>query len=62
VIAVRRSDGVSRVRFTGLPASAHNGSVLSEYVRGEPRTVAVKSGAFSDWFALHDARVYRFEL
>ena len=26
------------------------------------RRVAVASGAFTDWFAPHDARVYRFEL
>jgi hypothetical protein len=62
VIAVRRSDGVSRIRFTGLPASARNGEVLFEYVRGAPRTVGVASGSFSDWLALHDARVYRFDV
>jgi hypothetical protein len=26
------------------------------------RQVAVTAGSFSDWFALHDAHVYRFKL
>jgi hypothetical protein len=72
VIAVRRSGGPSRVRFTGLPAAVRSGRVLSEYVQSPPpppieaghqvaRAVSVQGGAFSDWFAAHDAHVYRFD-
>jgi hypothetical protein len=71
VLAVRRSAGTSRVRFTGLPARLREGRVLFEYAQ-EPlpppirpghqafRPVAVQGGAFADWFALHDVHVYRF--
>ena len=72
VIAVRRSGAASRVRFTGLPARLHRGRVLFEYVQSPPpppitaghqveRPVDVQRGAFSDWFALHDVHVYRFD-
>jgi hypothetical protein len=72
VIAVRRSGSASRVRFTGLPARIRTGRVLFEYVQSPPpppivpghqveRPVAVQGGAFSDWFALHDVHVYRFD-
>jgi hypothetical protein len=71
VLAVRRSGGVGRVRFTGLPAKIREGRVLFEYqqdplpppiVAGHQvfRPVEVSGGAFSDWFALHDVHVYRF--
>jgi hypothetical protein len=73
VIAVRRGGGVSRVKFTGLPAGVSRGEVLFEYeqrplpppiVAGHQvfRPVDVAAGSFSDWFALHDAHVYRFPL
>jgi hypothetical protein len=73
VIAVRRSGGVSRVKFTGLPAGTTGGEVLFEYeqrplpppiVAGHQafRRVDVAGGSFSDWFALHDVHVYRFAL
>jgi hypothetical protein len=73
VIAVRRSGGVSRVKFTGLPAGVNGGEVLFEYeqrplpppiVAGHQvfRRVDVAGGSFSDWFALHDVHVYRFAL
>ena len=72
VIAVRRS-GVSPVKFTGLPAGVMSGVVLFEYeqrplpppiVAGHQviRPVDVAGWSFSDWFALHDAHVYRFPL
>jgi hypothetical protein len=78
VIAVRRGSGTSRVRFSGLPRKRDGqpiagGEVLFEYVQ-EPlpppvdpsgqtfRTVAVARNGFRDWFAQHDARVYRFRL
>jgi hypothetical protein len=73
VIAVRRSGGVSRVEFTGLPAGVASGEVLFEYEqRPLPppitsghqvfRRVAVAGRGFSDWFAAHDVHVYRFPL
>jgi hypothetical protein len=73
VIAVRRSGGVGRVRFTGLPARITGGEVLFEYEqRPLPppitsghqvyRRIAVSGGSFSDWFAAHDVHVYRFAL
>jgi hypothetical protein len=65
VIAVRRGSGTSRVRFSGLPRRRDGrpptgGEVLFEYVHGTFRTVRVAGNAFRDWFAQHDARVYRF--
>jgi hypothetical protein len=71
VIAVRRSGGVGRVKFTGVPAGVGGGEVLFEYeqrplpppiVAGHQvfRRVDVAGGSFSDWFALHDVHVYRF--
>jgi hypothetical protein len=73
VIAVRRSGGVSRVRFTGLPAGVTDGEVLFEYEqRPLPppitsghqvyRRIPASSGSFSDWLAAHDVHVYRFAL
>ena len=77
VIAVRRGSGTSRVGFSGLPRkrdgeSIKGGEVLFEYVQDplpppvEPsqqtfRTVGVADNRFRDWFAQHDARVYRFQ-
>jgi hypothetical protein len=70
VIAVRIGGSVSRIRFAGLPAGVSQGDVLFEYVQDPlppptdgnqaPRSVAVTDGSFSDWFAPHDAHVYRF--
>jgi hypothetical protein len=65
VIAVRRGSGTSRVRFSGLPRRRDGqpitgGEVLFEYVQGTFRTVRVARNGFRDWFAQHDARVYRF--
>ena len=76
VIAVRRGSGTSRVTFSGLPRRRDGqpltgGEVLFEYVQDplpppvEPdrqtfRTVPVAGNRFRDWFAQHDARVYRF--
>ena len=73
VIAVRRSGGVSRVTFTGLPTTAASGEVLFEYEqRPLPppitpghqvfRRIPVARRSFSDWFAAHDVHVYRFPL
>jgi hypothetical protein len=73
IIAVRRGGTVSRVTFSGLPKQIAGGQVLFEYVQEPPpppiqpghqvfRPVDLSGGSFSDWFAPHDARVYRFEL
>jgi hypothetical protein len=62
LFAVRRSGTTSQVGFAGLPASLKGGQVLFEYANGEFRSVAVSGGAFRDWFAPHDAHVYRFRL
>jgi hypothetical protein len=72
VLAVRRKGAVSAVTFSGLPKAARGGEVLGEYVQhplpppigaGSQvfRPVAAEGGAFRDWLAPHDARVYRFE-
>jgi hypothetical protein len=66
VIAVRRGSGTSRVGFSGLPSRTDGrpitgGEVLFEYEQGAFRTVSVVANGFRDWFAQHDARVYRFQ-
>jgi hypothetical protein len=71
VIAVRRKGTTNVVAFTGLPKKIASGEVLHEYVQtplpppigaGKQvfRTVGVANGRVEDWFAPHDARVYRF--
>jgi len=60
VIAVRRGGGTSTVGFSGLPAKVGGGEVLGEYANGRFRQVAAGGGAFRDWLAPYDARVYRF--
>ena len=69
---------VSRISFGGLPRKNNGkpltiGRVLFEYTQQPPpppiqpgyqnhRPIAVQNGTFSDWFAPHDAHVYRFAL
>lgn len=71
VFVVRRAGATSRIGIAGLPAKVKGGEVLFEYVQDPPppplapanqkfRSIAVTGGAFRDWFAAHDARVYRF--
>jgi len=63
LITVRRSPTKNGpVRFTGLPAGIKFGQALFEYDHENFRTVVVSRGAFTDPFAPHDARVYRFRL
>ena len=78
VIAVRRGGATSRVAFTGLPARKNGqplatGRVLFEWeqrplpppIRADAqqhRQIPVANGRFEDWFAPHDAHVYRFGL
>ena len=63
VIAVRRSPtATGRVRFSGLPASVAEATVLAHPGGNPARPVTVTGGAFTDPspFAPHNARVYRF--
>jgi hypothetical protein len=64
LIAVRRSaTGSQRIRFSGLPAGAAQGTVLAH--PGNPaRAVTASGGAFTDPapFGPHNARVYRFPI
>jgi hypothetical protein len=63
LIVVRRSPTANGpVRFSGLPAGIKFGAALFEYDGPDFRTFKVTGGAFSDPFAPHDARVYRFRL
>jgi hypothetical protein len=72
VIAVRIGGPVSLVEFGGVPRRLTRGDVLFEHVQEPlppptdghqvPRPVSVKNGVFRDWFAPHDAHVYRFAL
>jgi hypothetical protein len=61
VICVRRSPTAhGPVRFSGLPAGIKYGQALFEYDGPNFRTITLSGGAFTDPFAPHDARVYRF--
>jgi hypothetical protein len=63
LITVRRSPSANGpVRFSGLPAGIKFGAAMFEYDGKDFRTFAVSRGAFTDPFAPHDARVYRFRL
>jgi hypothetical protein len=57
VLACRSSGTTQAVEFRGLPATATGGEVLFE----SPRTVQVKDGQFTDWFAPFEVHVYRFK-
>jgi hypothetical protein len=64
VIAVRKSPTAHGVvRFSGLPHTAGNGTVL-EHPGNPARAVTAAGGTFADPapFAPHNARVYRFPL
>ena len=50
------------VRFSGLPSGVKFGAAMFEYDGKDFRTFVVNRGAFTDPFAPHDARVYRFRL
>jgi len=59
ILACKREGPTSsadQVTFSGLPTVQANAAVLYE----EPRTVQVKDGAFTDWFAPFDVHVYHF--
>lgn len=56
LLACKREGKAIQAAFTGLPRSVTSGEVLYE----PPRTVEVKSGQFTDWFAPFEVHVYRF--
>lgn len=58
LLACKRQGKTQKAEFTGLPASLSLGDVLYE----APRTVTVKDGKFTDWFAPFDVHVYCFKL
>src|SRR5436190_13046316 len=55
VLACKREGPTIKAEFSGLPKTAGSGNVLFE----DPRTVEVKSGKFSDWFAPFEVHVYQ---
>jgi hypothetical protein len=63
LIVVRRSPTANGpVRFSGLPTGIKFGAAMFEYDGADFRTFRVTRGTFTDPFAPHDARVYRFRL
>ena len=58
LLACKRQGETEKVEFSDLPASIKSGDVLYE----APRTVEVRHGTFTDWFAPFDVHVYRFKL
>jgi hypothetical protein len=56
VLACKRDHTTEQVEFSGLPPTRGVGDVLFE----EPRTVEIKNGRFTDWFAPFEVHVYRF--
>jgi hypothetical protein len=57
VLACKREGKTVKVEFSGLPTVAESAEVMFE----PPRSVAVKSGKFSDWFGPFEVHVYRFK-
>jgi hypothetical protein len=57
LIAARRDRATAQVQFTGLSALPDQ---TTQLLFEEPRTVALKDGAFVDWFAPFEVHVYRF--
>ena len=63
LITVRQSPTANGpVRFSGLPSGIKFGAAMFEYDGKDFRTFVVNRGAFTEPFAPHDARVYRFRL
>ncbi len=58
LLACKRQGETEKVEFSGLPSSIESGDVLYE----APRTVEVKHGKFTDWFAPFEVHVYRIKL
>jgi len=57
LLACKREGATVKAEFSGLPKDTSGGNVLFE----EPRTVEIKSGKFTDWFAPFEVHVYRFK-
>jgi hypothetical protein len=57
IIACKREGSTVLATFSGLPTGYTKGDVLFE----SPATVAVSSGAFSDWYGPFDVHVYKFK-
>ena len=57
VLACKREGKTVKVEFSGLPAVAESAEVMYE----PPRSVAVKSGKFTDWFGPFEVHIYRFK-
>ena len=55
--AKKTKESTVQVEFTGLPVTAKKCEVLFEY----SRSVTVKDGKFTDWFAPYEVHVYRFK-
>jgi hypothetical protein len=58
LLACKRQGKTQKVEFSGLPGSIESGDVLYE----APRTIEVKHGKFTDWFAPFDLHIYRFKV
>jgi len=56
LLACKRDGATAKAEFSGLPKNTSSGNVLFE----EPRSVEVKAGKFTDWFAPFEVHVYRF--
>ncbi len=57
LLACKREGATIQAEFNALPKNASGGDVLFE----EPRTVEIKSGKFTDWFAPFEVHVYHFK-
>lgn len=55
LLACKRGPETEQISFTGFPGGMKGGNVLFE----EPRTVEMKDGTLSDWFAPFEVHVYR---
>jgi hypothetical protein len=56
LLACKREGATVETEFSGLPDGVTEGEVMFE----APRRVAVRGGAFKDWFGPFDVHVYRF--
>ena len=57
LLACKKAHTTSQAVFTGLPAEAKMAEVMFE----DPRTVEIKDGQFTDWFAPFEVHVYHFK-
>jgi len=57
LLACKREGATAKAEFSGLPETSATANVLFE----EPRSVELKSGKLTDWFAPFEVHVYRFK-